>query len=114
MSTSCWVSIRSAAKCTSALRPSAPGISPLPKIPCTTSLDMRRGVLLASARLPDPVSPSVSLASTSVVPSSMIQRGSRARLGTTIMNKKGKRRRGDGNRKFVSKETDVLSASEVR
>ncbi|KAM0908286.1 hypothetical protein ACQ4PT_015553 [Festuca glaucescens] len=35
-------------------------------------VDMRRGVLLASARLPDPMSPSVCIASTSVVPSAMI------------------------------------------
>jgi hypothetical protein len=54
-------------------------------------VDMRRGVLLASARLPESTSPSLSIASTSVVPSSMIQRGS--------MGRKGKRHCGDGNRK---------------
>jgi hypothetical protein len=42
-------------------------------------VDMRRGVLLASARLPDPMSPSVCIASTSMVPPSMIRRGSKAR-----------------------------------
>jgi hypothetical protein len=56
-------------------------------------VDMRRGVLLASARLPDPTSPSVSIASTSVVPSAMIRRRSRARTGTTTMDRMDKRRR---------------------
>jgi hypothetical protein len=51
-------------------------------------VDMRRGVLLGSARLPDQTSPSVIFADASVVPSPVVQSDS-------SVSRKGKRRRGD-------------------